>query len=228
MARDRCPARANRRVSAIGELLAGGPDRPVRAVLGALPRPRRRVGRARRPAGRRQRALPRVLEPGLHAARPEPRQRADSAPGQEHRHRTRAQPDGGDASRQGDGVRDRPVRAADRARRGALGPPLRRGLSDRPGAPGARRPRTGDDVPDRRRRRPLQRRSRLRAAPCDAARDPLRALAGSRDRLSGPLCTGREGADGGRVPRAGASSASWSANGLRPRRRASAERSSRG
>ena len=32
------------------------------------------------------------------------------------------------------GVRDRPVRAADRARRGALRPALRRGLPDRPGA----------------------------------------------------------------------------------------------
>ena len=47
-------------------------------------------------------------------------------PGQEHRHRHGPEPHGGDPAGQGDGVRDRPVRAADRARRGALGPPLRR------------------------------------------------------------------------------------------------------
>ena len=41
-------------------------------------------------------------------------------PAQEHRHRPRAQPAGGDPPGQGDGVRDRPVRAADRARRGAV------------------------------------------------------------------------------------------------------------
>ena len=56
----------------------------------------------------------------------------DAAAGQEHRHRPRPQPDGRDPPGQGDGVRDRPVRAADRARRGAVGPALRRGLPDRP------------------------------------------------------------------------------------------------
>ena len=79
--------------------------------------------------GRRQRALPRVLEPRVHAVRPEPGEHADPAAGQEHRHRPRAQPDGGDPPGQAVGVRDRPVRAADRARRGALRPPLRRRTS---------------------------------------------------------------------------------------------------
>ena len=40
VAGDRRPARADRRLPALGELLAGGPDRPVRAVQRALPRPR--------------------------------------------------------------------------------------------------------------------------------------------------------------------------------------------
>ena len=155
-----------------GELLAGRPDRSLRSLLGAVPRPRRRARPPRRPPGRRQRALPGVLEPGVHAARPEPGRRADPAAGQEHRHRPRAQPAGGDPAGQGDRVRDRPVRAADRARRGALRPPLRTRFPDRQGAAGARRPRPRDDVPDRRRRRALQRGSRLRAAADHAPGDP--------------------------------------------------------
>ena len=93
----------------------------------------RRVRHARRPARRRERALPGVLEPGLHGVGPEP----DRTCSRRCRPRTStpawgstgmaAHPPG-----QGDGVRDRPVRAADRARRGALGPPLRRGLRHRP------------------------------------------------------------------------------------------------
>ena len=79
VAGDRRPARADRPVPALGELLAGGPDRPVRAVLGALPRPRPGVGQARRPARRRERALPRVLEPRLHAVRPGPGRHAHAA-----------------------------------------------------------------------------------------------------------------------------------------------------
>ena len=55
-------------------------------------------------------------------------QRADAAPGEEHRHRPRAEPHGRDPPGKDDGVRDRPVRAADRARRGDVGPALRAGL----------------------------------------------------------------------------------------------------
>ena len=57
---------------ALGELLAGRPDRSVRAVQRALPRPRAGLRQGRRPARRRQRALPGVLEPRVHAVRPEP------------------------------------------------------------------------------------------------------------------------------------------------------------
>ena len=127
--------------------------------------------------GRRQRAVPRVLEPRVHAVRSEPGEHADAAAGQEHRHRAGSQPAGADPAGHAVGVRDRSVRAADRARRGAVRVPLRPGLPDRPGAAAAGRPQPGDDVPDRRRRRSLQRGSRLRAAPDHAARDPARALA---------------------------------------------------
>ena len=50
----------------------------------------------------------------------------DAAAEAEHRHRARARPDGGDPPGRPVGVRDRPLPAAGRARRGALGPPLRR------------------------------------------------------------------------------------------------------
>ena len=51
-------------------------------------------------------------------------------------------------------------------------PALRAGLPDRPRAADPRRPRPRDDVPDRRRRRALQRGPRLRAAADHAPRDP--------------------------------------------------------
>ena len=70
LAGGRRAARADRRMPALGELLAGRPDRSVRAVLGAVPRPRRRARLARGPARRRERALPGVLEPRVHAVRP--------------------------------------------------------------------------------------------------------------------------------------------------------------
>ena len=73
-------------------------------------------GYAGRPPGWRERALPRVLEPGVHAVRPESDQLAGAAAGQEHRHGPRAEPAGGDSPGQDDGVRDRPVRSVDLAR----------------------------------------------------------------------------------------------------------------
>ena len=59
--------------------------------------------------GRRQRALPGVLEPRVHAVRPGPGRHAHAAAGAEHRHRPRAQPHGGDPAGRRVGVRDRPV-----------------------------------------------------------------------------------------------------------------------
>ena len=55
-----------------GELLAGRPDRSVRAVQRALPGPRAGLRQGRRSSRRRERALPGVLEPRLHAVRAEP------------------------------------------------------------------------------------------------------------------------------------------------------------
>ena len=112
-------ARADRRVPALGELLAGRADGSVRAVQRAVPRPRPGLGRARRPARRRQRALPRVLEPRLHAVRHGRRRRrphdADPAAEEQHRHGSRARADGGHPAGRRDGLRDRHVRAADGA-----------------------------------------------------------------------------------------------------------------
>ena len=71
-----------------------GPDRALRPVQRALPRPRPAVGHRGRPARRRQRALPGVLEPRLHAVRPGPARQAHAAARQEHRHRPRPQPHG--------------------------------------------------------------------------------------------------------------------------------------
>ena len=96
MAGDRRPARADRRLPAQRELLAGRPDRPVRPVQRALPRPRAGLRQGRRPPRRRERALPGVLEPRVHAVRAEPGQHADAAAGAEHRHRARPQPARGD------------------------------------------------------------------------------------------------------------------------------------
>ena len=68
------------RLPTLGELLAGGPDRPVRALLGDVHRPRPGV-RLRRPAaGRRHRPLPRVLEPRLHDLRAARGRLADRLP----------------------------------------------------------------------------------------------------------------------------------------------------
>ena len=71
------PARADRPLPALRQLLgARRRDRPVRAVLRAALRPRRRarLRRARlRPELRALRPLHRVLEPRLHGVRPRPR-----------------------------------------------------------------------------------------------------------------------------------------------------------
>ena len=102
------------------QLLAVRPDRAVRPLLGALPRPRARLRPGRRPPGRRHRALPRVLEPRVHAVRAARRRLADRRCPAEHRHRAGARPDGGDPPGRPVGLRDRPLRAAGRARRGAV------------------------------------------------------------------------------------------------------------
>ncbi len=81
-----------------------GPTGPCGPVLRAVPRPGSGLRQVRRSARRRERALPGVLEPGVHGDGPEPHQRAHPAAGQEHRHRPGPQPDGGHPPGQGDGV----------------------------------------------------------------------------------------------------------------------------
>ena len=130
VARGRRPARADRRVPALGELLAGRSDRAVRPVLGALPRPRprRSASRTTCPGGENERFMEywnlvfmQFDQNPVNTLTPLPAKNIDTGHG--------AQPDGGDPPGQAVGVRDRPVRAADRARRGAVRPPLRPGRS---------------------------------------------------------------------------------------------------
>ena len=153
-----------------------GPDGPERAVLGAVPRPRRRSS-ARPTTCRAARtsaswstgtscscsttSSPRTIELERRCRR------------KQHRHRPRAQPHGRDPAGQALGVRDRPVPAADRARRASSrARATARSVRQRPRAADPRRPRPRDDLPDRRRGRALQRGARLRAAARDAPRDP--------------------------------------------------------
>ena len=76
---------------------SGRPARPARAARARSSTTTAGSSSAtRRPPRRRERALPRVLEPRVHAVRAGPGQHADAAAGAEHRHRARAQPHGGD------------------------------------------------------------------------------------------------------------------------------------
>ena len=209
------------------QLLAVGPDRALRALLRALPRPRPRVRPRHRPAGRRHRALPRVLEPRLHAVRAPGGWLAARAPHQEHRHRHGARADGEHHAGRPVGLRDRPVRAADRARRGAVRQEVRRRLPDDAGAPGDRRP------------RPRRRPSCSRTASCPPTRSAATCSGGScAARSSRATCSASTSRSS--CACASACATSWatririsSASGPRssagraPRRRASAARSSR-
>ena len=126
-ARRACPRSGSSQLPRSENFWQAGPDRaragPARSCTSTAARIRRR----RRPARRRHRALPRVLEPRLHdlraargrLARPTcPQRNIDTGLGR--------RADGGDQAGRPLGLRDRPLRAARRARRGALGPQLRR------------------------------------------------------------------------------------------------------
>ena len=223
---DRRSRGANRPPAALGELLAGRPDRPLRPLLGALLRPRRGVRRAGRETRRRHRPLPRVLEPRLHGLRPGRGRHPEPAADAQHRHRHGAGADGGDPPGRSLGVRDRPAAAADRARRGALRPLLRRGCGDDAGDADRRRPLPRHRLPDRRRRRPLERGSRLHPAADHAAGDPAgRARSASRRPGSAASPSARSRSWARPTPRS-SPSASRSPAGSPTRRRASAARSS--
>ncbi len=175
----------------------------MRTLQRALHRPRPAMGQRRRPARRRERALPGVLEPRLHAVRPHDARRRQREPraaaGEQHRHRPRPGADGRHPAGRRHGLRDRHVRAADGARAGAGDERARRARAADP-----RRPLARDDVPHRRRRRALQRGPRLHPAPDHAACDP--AGQPDRDAAGLPAAVRREGDrdHGPRLPRAGA------------------------
>ena len=154
-----------------------GPARSSTSIAGS-------TSARRRPTGRRHRALPRVLEPRVHAVRAARRRLADRSAAPEHRHGAGPRPDGGDPPGRPVGLRDEPLHAADRARRGALGQDIRQRLRHDAGAARSRRPRPRRHLPAGRRRGALERGPRLRAAPDHAPRDPAGARA--RDRVVVP------------------------------------------
>ena len=199
-----------------GQLLEGRPDRAVRAVLGALLRPRRpaRLRRRGLQARLRLRPLPRVLEPRVHGVRPRRRRLADAAAGPEHRHgqRPRARRDAPAGRRQH--LRDRPDDARDRGDRAPVGQALRRRRRRRALVPRALRPRARHGGDRDRRRDAVQRGPRLRAAADPPARRPARQPARARDAVPGRAARGRDRVARRRLPGAGGA----------PRRRAAAAR----
>ena len=231
LARDRHARRADRAASAARTTSGSpGPTGPVRAVLGALPRPRAR------------RSAPRTTGPGDDTERflefwnlvfmqyelHEDGSLTDAA-AEEHRHRHGARADGGDPPGRRVGLRDRPSPAAGRARRGAV-----------------RAARTGQDDATtralRRARRPRARRRRSCSptAWCPRTRSAATCCAGScaatmhQGRVLGidgavparDLSERVGGGDGRRLPRAAARVADDRAlgarrgGGLRPHARA--------
>ena len=179
------PARADRAVSPLGELLGPGRrDGPVRPVLRAPLRPRRR---ARLRAGRLRaelralRPVHRVLEPRLHGVRPRCRRLGDPAPEAEHRHG-----DGARAlrdARPGGGLdlRHRRVPADHGLDRARVGRPLRRLARGDESTPRALRPRAGHDLPRRGGHHTLERGPWL----CPPAADPALRRPGQADRPAG-------------------------------------------
>ncbi len=200
-----------------GQLLAGGRDRAVRALLGDLLRPRRRARlRARRlPARLRVRPLHGVLQPRLHGIRPAPGPRARAAAEPERRHRPRPRARDVPAAGGRVGVRQRRVPADHGLGRVAVRCRLRRERGRDQGPPRARRPRPRDVVPDRRRSDPLERGPRLHLPAHHPPRRPARPADWARRGL--PPRRRRLRADGRRVSRV-----------ARARRRDRARRPARG
>ena len=219
---------ADRAAAALGELLAGGPDRPLRPLLGDVLRPRRGVRRARRHRRRRHRPLHRVLESRLHDLRPWrptarlsplPMRNIDTGMGLE-RMATILQ----DVESVFDTDLLRPL--VDLAEE-LSGPRLRPGRRDDAGDADHRRPLARHDLPDRRGGRALERGSRLHPAADHAPRDPAGPGARPRVAVAGPLRRADDRDDGrdlsrdrrrarddrplGRATRRRASAARWSA-----------------
>ncbi len=188
-----------------GQLLADGRHRPVRPVQRTAHRPRPGVRPRGWPARRSgRRPVHGVLEPRVHAVRPGRRRHTHAAAEAVDRHRGRpgAHPRPGPGRRLGLG--DRPDAAADR--RGLLDHRQvvhRRRLRRPQQLRHARARRTRPFVGDARQRRrvPVQRGPRLRAAPHHPAGGALRLPARHRDARHAEPRRGRGRRDGQRLPR---------------------------
>ena len=173
--------RSHRRARHGRQLLGDGRHRPVRPLLGDLRRSRRGRSRHRQlHQGRRirQRALRRDLEQRVHGVRARRQRHAHPAAGavDRHRHGPRAH-QRGDAGHDVE-LRHAAVHAAARRDRQAVGPRLQQvDVADRRLDARGRRSRARVHVPDRRRRRAVERMARLRAAQDHAARDAPRPQA---------------------------------------------------
>ena len=195
-------------VPPLGELLAGRPHRPLRALLGAVPRSRApsTAPTATAPAGTPSASwstgtwcsCSTTSVPPQNGAgselRPLPANNIDTGLG---------------LNRMAAILQDKPsVFETDQFMplielgEELSGAELRGGLRQRPRAADPRRPRPRLHVPDRRRGGSLQRGPRLRPAAGHAPRDPPGTRARARARLHGPLRPAGERADGRRLPRA--------------------------
>ena len=164
------------RIAGSRQLLGHGRDRPVRAVLGNLLRPRRpHPGRPARLGRRRGRPLHRNLEPGVHAVRAAGRRQAPRPAAALDRHRHGARAHRRRAAGHPRQLRHRPVRHPDPSHRRL--DRRRRGRAAEGLAPGDRRSPARVRLPDRRRRAALERGPRLRAPPHHAPRHAPRRTA---------------------------------------------------
>ena len=171
------------------QLLADGRHRPVRPLLGDLLRPRHR-----------QRPGDRDLEQRVHGVRAQRRRHADAAAGavDRHRHGPRAHHRGA-AGKDSNYDTDlfTPLLRRDRRagrRRATAARSEQRHLDAR-----RRRPHPRDDVPDRRRRHPVERVARLRAAQDHAARDAARQAPRPDRAVPAPAGRGARPRDGRRL-----------------------------
>ena len=189
-----------------GQLLADGRHRAVRALLGGalLPRERPPLLRARLPRRRLHvPALRRDLEQRVHGVRAPAGRRAEPAAGALDRHRHGPRADHGGAAGSALELRHRPVHADPVRHRPARRNDLRRhDVPRRRLDARRRRPHPRDDVPHRRRRDPVQRVARLRAAEDHAARDAPRQAPRHDRAVPAPPGGRARPRDGRRVPRA--------------------------
>ncbi len=141
------------------------------------------------------------LEPRVHAIRPRRPGPPDAAAGAVDRHRRGARAPHQRAPARADGLRHRLLRRDHEGGRGDERPSLRRrhGRRARHLGAGDLRSFTGDRVPDQRRRHPLERRPRLRAAQDHAARDAARQASRAAQAVPSPDGRGARARDGRRV-----------------------------